>query len=187
MHPRLAIFTLVILAVQLVRCGDDLPDHGAELPEVIYDGGASDEALEVVWPKLASAPVAAELQLTAPQGTIPAGPPPAFAWSAHASLVPEPRVPGSAWPLPFGPAVAQAHLPPVTGTVVLLEIQGATMVRVFTDRSSWTPAQADWDRITGGAAREITVRLYSAYLNENVLEEGPFRSASDAKFQVEAP
>jgi hypothetical protein len=144
----------------------------------------------VVYPRLAGATVQQTLQLVTPtsaEAPVAAAPPPTFTWGAQASRSAPPRFPGSVWPLPFGPAVAAAHMPPVTGTVVLLEITGARTVRVFTDEDSWTPTNEDWQQITGGAAREVSVRLYSAYLNENVVTEGPFVSPSAAKFQVAAP
>jgi hypothetical protein len=189
MRTRLLLFLVVLAALQLVRCGSDdggAGGTGTQLPDVVYDGGASDEAWEVLYPRLVSATEKQTLQLVTPTGTVEASPPPLFTWGAQASRS-APHVPGSAWPLPLGPAVAVAHEPPVTGTVVLLEITGASTLRVFTDQGSWTPGEQDWQTITGGTAREISVRLYSAYLNENVVTEGPFVSPEVAKFQVHAP
>jgi hypothetical protein len=184
-RARFLVVGAVIVSVQLARCGDPT-EETPELPDVIYDGEASDEAWEVLWPRLADAEVKASLQLVAPSGTVEAAPPPTFTWGARASL--SPRFPGRAWPLPFlAPPAALAHLPPVSGTVVVLEIRGAELVRVFTTEGSWTPVAAEWQRITGGAAREVSVRLYSAYLNANVVEEGPFVSPAPATFHVEAP
>lgn len=183
-YSRAAVVLAAVLALQLVRCGDDHGHHHpANLPDVIYEGTASDEALEVVWPRLPEAQADGDLRLLAPEDDVPASPPPEIRWSGEEASLPPGIEP---WPLPFGPAVAAAHLPPVTGMVYLIELEGADTLRIFTDRTSFTPGEADWARLHGGGARTIEVRLYRAYLEKNAVTEGPFRGA-DGTIRVLAP
>lgn len=183
-YTRVVVVLVAVLALQLVRCGDE-HEPPADLPDVVYEGTASDEALEAVWPRLGEAEADDDFRLLAPEEDVPASPSPEIRWSGEeASLPPGPAL--ERWPLPLGPRVAAAHLPPVTGMVYLVELEGAGTVRVFTDRTSFTPGESDWARLHGGGARTVEVRLYRAYLVQNAVTEGPFRGA-DGSFRVLAP
>ena len=167
---------------------------------MIYQGDASDEALERVWDKVPEAEGSFEVQLSYPDDgqEIPAGPAPLFTWENTSASLPggvprrvplpaggelAPRAtPPTTFEVPsLGFAEALAHLPPVTGWVYLVEFRASSTetdpLRVFTTETSWEPGVAEWSRL-GSAAGAITVTLWSAYLNQNVIETGPLKSGS---------
>lgn len=204
MNQRSTLRLLVALALStglfLLHCDDGPSSPGAggaggevALPEVIYDGRASDEALARVWDRLATAePDAAKaptMIVPANGATVPAAPPSDLAWElAIASALPAPAAapPASrAFPrLALGPAVAHAHLPPVTGFVYLAEItpHGGSVIRLFTTNLRWTPDATTWAAIVAGGGASI--RIWDTYLNENVVEEGPYVMPEAASFTV---
>ena len=194
MTGKLFVPALVVLAVQLVRCG--AADEGSAgaceggLPaSVVYDGAASDEAIERVWDRLCDARTLADAaSLTSPAegAVVSSTSAPTLRWAQQLSLAPAralPRQRTSGFSLPsisFGVQPAWAHLPPVTGWVYLLELRPASgdSLWVFTDQLQWTPDPVSWRRIASGG--EITVRITSAYLNQNVVEEGPWQGEARA-------
>jgi hypothetical protein len=175
---RRAIAISIALSIYVLRCGGD-----SDLPEVTYDGGASDEAFERFWDKVETAEVSttkgAALSSPVPDSEVPKGTPPKISWS----------IPGIATKLPVhGPSrsapslffsVAEAHLPAVTGNVFLLELgaSGVDPVRVFTTNVEWTVDAATWSKLIAGNG-PITIQIWNAYLNQNVVEEGPFTQGS---------
>jgi len=118
-------------AVQLFQCGGD---GGVELPEVIYQGGASDEALERLFDKLdeAVSDASPAARITAPTDAaeLPADPPPTITWEIQNPMRSEAplRFRPRPNPSPFGFAAAQAHLPPVTGMTYLTIVRDTTQV-----------------------------------------------------------
>lgn len=196
-HPLLAAAT-VATAAYFIQCGPE--EETVALPPVVYGGDASDEALERVWPKIATAESSATLsaRISAPANgaALPAGSSPTFSWSlVSGAYVPGIRQPSPASEAPgskalafsFGSAIAEAHLPPVTGEVYLLEfITGAgeaNPLRVFTTDTSWTADPDSWNRLKA-AGGSITLKIYNAYLNQNIVEEGPYASPEPVAFTV---
>jgi hypothetical protein len=190
--PPLFTATAIACGAYFLQCGPEEPT--VELPPVIYGGIASDEAFERVWPKIASAEVSTTLsaQLTAPMNgaTIPAGTAPTFTWTlagAQKEAIRGGRVQTAQAFLSFGSAPALAHLPPVTGNVYLLELTTtpgeANPLRVFTNEMSWTADPDSWARMKA-ATGAITVKLYNAYVNANILEEGPYTRSEASTFNV---
>ncbi len=62
----------------------------------------------------------------------------------------------------------------MNGTATLLTFSTAAdsqVVRVFTDQTSYQPAQADWDKLVGAGA-EITLSLVAADFDNNRIAGG---------------
>lgn len=180
---------MIGFSVYALRCGGD--DHTAEgLPQVIYEGDASDEALERFWAKVPSATPSttsgAVLSSPSNGAVLPAATPPTLRWMlATASRLADPqettygsrRIAPARW-LEIAPA--HAHLPPVTGMVYLVELRTsageAAPSRLFTTNTEWTLDATTWSALKA-AKKPVEVTIWNGYLNQNVVEEGPFVSA----------
>jgi hypothetical protein len=194
---RILSAALLAIGAFFLQCSGE--DEPVDLPEVVYDGDASDEALERVWPKIASAELSdtRAARITAPMNNqeISSSSPPTFSWALATSERPaSPSLGGGGAKLAqgvlyFGSAIAEAHLPPVTGEVYLVELDlsshGSTRepLRLFTTKLDWTPDAASWDLLKS-AAGAIRIKIYNAYLNKNVLEEGPFTREETVSFTI---
>lgn len=158
------------------------------LEDVVYEGGATDEALESM---LAAEPVTGSDEapsLTSPgDGTKldPAGDPPTFEWKNGPIALRD----GAGAPAhPFfdglrefvGPMrAAHAHGAPVNGNAYLLVIGTPSndhFVRVFTTKTSWTPDAATWEKI-GTATEPMNVWVMRGIFDENELaaDGGPYQ------------
>jgi hypothetical protein len=208
-----AIFLGTALVVVAPACGDDEPAgtggggtggdaqgdtsgsgaHGNA--DVIYEGGATDEALAEL--EAAGAPTtnAAETaSFTAPlaDAALPAATPAAFTWALPAQgsrleLLPQGReVPGplersataALGLLLSGVREAHAHGDPVNGRAFFVVFSTAAepeLVRVFTTASTYTPDDAAWTALKGAAA-PITATITSAVFESNrvAADGGPF-------------
>jgi hypothetical protein len=197
--PHWTATVVIALAAYFFQCGhDDGPDG---LPPVIYQGTASDEALERFWDKLpgATESLASAAMITSPANgaELSVDPPPTITWQIPASSNgPDPRLRGFAKlasvedPAWFGLAIARAHLPPVTGHVFLLELRTSAEevdpLRVFTTELFWPIAADAWATLKA-TKRPVTVRLWNAYLNQNVVEEGPYTRPEATIFNIAVP
>lgn len=185
---KFSVVALCLVAVQLVRCGGGSDDGQGKvvLPDrIVYDGKASDEAIERVWDKRSewqTIPGAPILVSPAAGELVPADTAPSLRWEQELALLPpapaaqpERRAAGLQLPhVSFGVQPAWAHLPPVFGWVYLVELRPASgeTLWLFTDQLRWRPDPVSWQHLVAGG--EITVRITSAYLNANVVEEGPW-------------
>ena len=177
----------------------------AECPEPAYGGKASDESYRTM---VDARDDAIEDETSSPVITTPesdavldaAGDAPVFAWtsSLNASLGPSP-LPGPAM-RPRGPSLidiisdvvipkAYAHLPPVTGDVYLLEVtwpERECPVAGHTTDLEWELDKDSWDALKEwrGGEEDLTLTITSAYLNENRVSEGPFKSSAPTKFRL---
>ncbi len=211
-NTRVLGATVFAIAAFFVQCGGEEPST-TELPPVVYGGSASDEALERVWPKIATAEVSAssgaKMTSPAPGTAVPKDSPQAITWMIgvarreapgvlpYASTAGHDRLVATGAPalpnrdpminLYFGSALAEAHLPPVTGDVFLIELRTAANeenpLRVFTTDDSWFPDPMSWDRLKA-AGGPITVKIYNAYVNKNVIEEGPYTRDDVTTFDI---
>ena len=176
---RLIAGLVAVLAVQCLRCGGD--ETPATLPDALFQGDASDEAFERFWPKVAEATAStamgAMLATPAPGATVTATMPATLVWRRADAALPTPGGPvrlatRAGW---FGLPVAHAHLPPVTAHVYLVELRAgsAEPVRLFTTATEWAVDGVTWQSLID-AGGDVRVTIYNAYLNQNVVEEGPF-------------
>jgi hypothetical protein len=174
-----------------LRCGGE---EEPNVPEAVYGGKASDEALERVLDKLGAAEVSAAMSavITSPagNGTVSSTVSPAIAWNLPSAAEWSPEgVPAeertASWT--WGPGVAWAHLPPVTGHVFLLEFRGQgsqeVLVRLFTTDMSWRVDDTSWGKLKA-KGMPIEIKMYNAYLNRNVVEEGPYTPPSTTTFSI---
>lgn len=175
MNRRLLITALGALACAATlagACGGDDGDgdasgtgaSGPGLEDVIYEGGATDEALTAL---LAAAPKvdaaqAAVLDTPAEGAALPGDPAPELAWHVGGG----------------GARALRPHGDPINGRAYFLafstpERQG--VVLVFTTRLTYTPDAAAWATLRA-AGGPITARLVNAVFENNRIapEGGPF-------------
>jgi hypothetical protein len=183
---------VVAAGLALAGCGGSDETCG----EPLYAGAASDEA----WRTMVDAeddvssgdPLAAVIEVPAEGQTFDAAaPPPRLSWTS--SLAAGPRrhrpiratragVAPSPWPrvARFLIASAQAHLPPITGDIHALDIRvpGRNCpIAVLTTDLFWQVDESSWAamRDAGGT---LSMTLTSAYLTENRVSEGPYRTSA---------
>lgn len=198
-----ALFFVPFASMALYGCPapDDTttPDED-EYADVVYGGGATDEALVALGSALDQAapgsdPQRAPVLDTPAGGELPKSPIPEFAWHFGESAIRLRGAPGELapallrlaspldrareWASPLAslvgpPRAARAHGDPLNGTatfIVFSTKSDAKLVRVFTDQTSFTPGQDLWDKLTGANA-EITVSLVAAEFDNNRIADG---------------
>jgi hypothetical protein len=160
------------------------PEHPAAPADVIYEGAASDEA----WIVLAEATVMdapAPATWTFAPESFGIDETPTFAWtvpdvsassSRRKALSSRTTASAAAWRTIVGPAVARAHLPPITGDIhrLVLAPPGAAAIRVLTTLPRYTPSGDALTRLRASPG-PIGVELVHAYLVDNRILEGPTR------------
>jgi hypothetical protein len=203
MKNDLRFLLLVPLACAAIYACDD-HDH-AEVPtsydDVIYAGATTDEALLALVSALdqkapADIPSQAPTLDTPAAGALPKTPIPTFSWHVGAMaartparlpvLLPAPKPAERAFLSPLAELVgpvrsAHAHGTPFTGTATWLVFStdaNAKLARVLTSETSYTPAQAVWDRMVQANA-PITLTLVGAVFADNriVMDGGPFQGS----------
>lgn len=166
-----------------------------ELADVLFEGDTTDEALVALDSALdQKAPVDDPTRapvLDMPTGaTLPKTPIPTFTWHVGGTTRQSPhdlhaptllRLPKSTSTFRsalgefFGPVkAAHAHGDPLVGPATFLVFSTATnpkLARVFTNLTSYTPAQAVWDKLIA-AKTEITLSLVGAEFDNNRLADG---------------
>lgn len=183
---------LAVLACTVIGCSDPSTDDatsstgswsgGAEdLSDVIYEGGATDEALLVM---LGHAIVGTETDgaaFAAPsEGAVMAASSPfEFKWSAMVARRDESFV-ERAFSFLLGEGEAYAHGAPISGRAYFVVFQTPTnpkLLRVFTTNLSYTPDDAAWQKLV--SAGQFTARIGNAIFDENKVAEGggPFVGA----------
>lgn len=192
LRGALAACLCAYISINGLGCGgsDDDHDHAAATADnVIYEGGATDEALASVV-GVAAKPDdvrAAALQSPAEGAVVPRDPALTFTWSAgSASLTPRAR------PRRWNPLErersAHAHGEAVTGVVyhlVLSTPKSAKVAEVLTTKTGWQPDAATWSKIVAEAA-PVTATLVTARLEQNRLaaDGGPFSRTKAVTFTV---
>ncbi len=195
--------TLILVPIACAAIyGCDHTDEGVPLSpglaDVLFEGTATDEGLIALDAALQQAP-AAENPARAPALDLPTATMlakasiPTFTWHAGAAVYQMPDTTPTLWKSPelpsvfrsglaefFGPVkAAHAHGEPLVGPATFLTFSSAAnakIVRVFTSLTSFTPAQAEWDKLVAANA-EITLSLIGAEFDNNRLADsgGPFQ------------
>jgi hypothetical protein len=192
----------------LAGCGDDAATPAANvggaagssstaepnLDNVVYEGGATDEALVSVLGVAATVDEAKAPAFSEPAAdgqTYAAATPPTFAWAALvASARPAPTFPDVPNALERLVTIrsAHAHGTANSGPVYLLDFtnaKGETLFRVFTTATTYTPSAAAWAKLTetGGA---LSLKLTAARVEDNdlVASGGPFVRAAGRTFSI---
>lgn len=160
------------------------------LEDVVYEGGANDEALDAML-ALPSQPSSGPLVFVKPSANaqLPAATPPAFAWSDAAGTR---AAAGStertfrAWRARglLGGGPAQAHGAALNGKAYLLTFSSSAnpkALRVFTTLTTYTPTPTVWQKLSAEKGT-ITAKLQTATFDNNavVTGGGPFDGGSIA-------
>jgi hypothetical protein len=174
--------------------GQSNPVNPLDISNVVYVGGATDEALL----RLLDAPLKDDTRqyvvLDSPDisAPIPKDTPATFAFHLASQAARAPAVREKATPrrapewrsldellqLLGPPRIAHAHGIPYNGTAYFLVISDATSnrkLRVFTAQTSYTPEEDTWQSLAQ-AVQPLTLKITSAFFEENEIPEdgGPF-------------
>jgi hypothetical protein len=91
-----------------------------------------------------------------------------------------------AWSLPSAARKTPRH-GTTSGDFVWIRMEGgglaAPIDAIAVDVTNWTPTADEWARITA-ATGEVTITLTSAFVDNGVLMEGPFRRTSPSTFSI---
>jgi hypothetical protein len=174
MHRSILIGSVLLLAT---ACHEE-EETPTELADVIYQGGANDEALELLIATAATpdATRAAVLTWPADGESIPASPVKEFWWEEGSTA----RAPVER--LLLGPLrAAFAHGAPVNGPAYFVVFSTSTndkLVRVFTTELSFTPDAATWQKMVD-ANEPVQCVITNAVFDNNLLaaDGGPFVGA----------
>lgn len=193
MRKLTTVLALAIVPLaQVISCGDGTTSG---LPTVLYGGTATDEAFEQVWDRISRTTISNRgAVVSSPMGgtMLPADPAPKITWTLPVSSRSAPEAGALRWaarraaPGVFGVASAWAHGTPTTGNVFLLELRtsaNAEPIRVFTTLMEWQVDEASW-RTLKGARAPVTITIWNAYLNQNLIEEGPFSTGNTVSFSI---
>jgi len=81
---------------------------------------------------------------------------------------------------------AEAHLPPYTGDIYLVEVTvpgRECPVQLLTSELAWQVDSESWKAMEEGAGQELRLQVTSAYLQDNRLKEGPYRLETPRTFR----
>lgn len=164
-------------------------------PDPFYDGKGSDEAWRTMQDGEGRATKddtkAISLSVPTEGVNLPASAAPKFVWTTPltASLIPPPR-PSPSVLARLGDLVyssAWAHLPPVTGPVHWLRIsvpKKSCAIALITTRTEWTPSTEAWAQLKDTKGATLSMDVFSAYLTENRITEGPYHLSKPVTFTV---
>ena len=174
-------------------------------PEPSYGGRASDESFRTM---VDARDQAVADETNAPVVTSPEnealldseGAAPTFSWTSALKLSMGPSALPAPATRPRGPSLidvmselvipkAHAHLPPVTGDVYLVEVTWPDRecpVAAHTTDLEWQLDKDSWDALKEwrGGEESLSLTIISAYLNENRLSEGPFKTSAPTTFRL---
>lgn len=158
------------------------PSASAEdLGDVIYEGGATDEALAAMTalaPRVSPTP----LRFSAPQSDakLPAASAPTFTWGSAGAIdsgvgLRSGGRRGPAWSFsPFGGGAAHAHGAALNGDATFVTFStpaNAKLVRVFTTSTTYRPSAEAWQKLSA-ANGPITASLRRATFDNNAVAAG---------------
>lgn len=183
-------------------CGKDDPET-PKCGEPLYGGSATDEAwmtmVDAQKKPMDSSRAVTVMSPTAGETIAASASPPLISWTSplRASLerptsgrlaraVPRPTRGPLAWLGELLVPTAEAHLPPYTGDIYLVQLTvpgRECPLEVLTSELSWQMDAASWDTVAGANGQELSLQITSAYLQENRLKEGPYRLATPHTFR----
>ena len=183
-------------------CAAVLAGCGGKCPPPYYDGAGSDEAWRTMQDGEAHARAddANAVHLFFPTEAVvisATGTPPTFNWTTPLTASRETLPRGdaiasreSSWSSSVGGWIygsAWAHLPPITGPTHFLRItvpRQTCPLEVLTTRTEWTPNEAAWAALKTFTTGTLTFDVFSAYLQENRITEGPYHFTRPLSFTV---
>lgn len=201
---RVIQHSVLLLAVALfIACSAGNDGLRAEVADVVFEAGATDEA----WLEISEASLDTNPDFSAPELTQPTSlshtSAPIFRWNGgsvasldsnvsvrfasnhakHSETVLDALVSNFSWLVTI--PRANAHEPPVTGTMYRLIIQDSadeeTRLRVLTGTNHYSARDEFWERFANST--EVTVELTGAFLADGRVEEGPFASTVTLSFE----
>jgi hypothetical protein len=181
-------------------CGKD---EESKCGEPLYGGSATDEAwMTMVDAKGKPADSSRAVTLMSPTEaeTYAAGAAaPRFSWtsplrasleqdssSRYAQARPAPSRGVLGWVAELLVPTAQAHLPPFTGDIYLVEVTvpgRECPVQVLTSDLAWQVDAESWKKMNEAAGQNLSLQVTSAYLQDNRLKEGPYRMETPRMFR----
>jgi len=200
---RLLSISLFLVTLGLFSFGAACSSTVAGLEDVVYEGGASDEALDTMLALPAkAAPSPLVFEKPAANAQVSAATPPAFAWTDAASprtgLRSAPRSgpclagftglmshtgrTAPTWRASrlFGGGEAYAHGAALNGKAHLVTFSSGAnpqAVRVFTTLTTYTPTPTVWQKLSAEKG-PITAKLQTATFDNNAVVTGPFDGGS---------
>ena len=168
---------------------------GTTCPEPTYGGKGSDEA----WRSMQDAQARAKkddakaITLFAPTAgaKLDAAAPPKFVWTSPLMASAAPLTPAKRGVLAMASDLvyssAWAHLPPVTGPVHWLKISLPNKtcgVELVTTLTEWTPSTEAWAALKDTKGATLSMDVFSAYLQDNRISEGPYQLTKPVTFSV---
>jgi hypothetical protein len=179
---------VALLASSVAGCGEDgatststtgsaSSGAGAEdLSDVIYEGGATDEALVALVARSASFNEAEGTRFLEPAdgANLPPATPALFAWAVGTVARRAPGLLERGVGLVLGVREARAHGTPISGRayfVVFHTPSQPKLLRVFTTALTYTPDGAAWERLAA-AGEPITVDIVNAIFEDNRVADG---------------
>ncbi len=193
-----------LLLLLTSACGDDAPE--SKCGEPLYGGSATDEAwMAMVDAQQKPTDASRAVSLMSPeegQTFSASAAPPLFSWTSplRASLERDTPTrlarayrrssPGLlAWLGELLVPTAEAHLPPFTGDIYLLQVTvpgRECPVEVLTSELSWQVDTESWKAMGQAADQDLSLQVISAYLQDNRVKEGPYRLATPRTFRLTA-
>lgn len=188
------------LLLLTTACGKD--EQTSQCGEPLYGGSATDEAwMTMVDAETKPMDSSRAVTVTAPaEGeTIAASaPPPQLSWTSPLRASLERDTPSRlarasrrssrsplAWLGELLVPTAEAHLPPFTGDIYLVQLSvpgRECPIEVLTSELSWQMDASSWNEVAGANGQNLSLQITSAYLQENRLKEGPYRLATPHTF-----
>jgi hypothetical protein len=186
----LGLVTVLPLAAYACHAHEEGP--AASVSDVVYETGASDEALLELLAAKADTSKAPVINLPKEAQVLPRNAPPTFSWTeaeatAALPILGPPAAPTERkswhelWPTLFTfEGVAHAHGPPTNGNAYLLVFSNdasPNLVRVFTPRTSYTPTTAVLERLVT-AQGPLRLQVTHAVFEDNRIATrgGPYPS-----------
>ncbi|WP_224362747.1 hypothetical protein [Hyalangium versicolor] len=184
-------------------CGKDEEEEPSKCGDPLYGGSATDEA----WMTMVDAQKKPQDSSRAVTVTSPSAgatlasnaSPPLISWTSPLRASLDRDTPGRlarafprqkrgplAWLGELLVPTAEAHLPPYTGDIYLVQVTvpgRECPLEVLTSDLSWQMDAASWTAVAGANGQDLSLQITSAYLQENRLKEGPYRLATPHTFR----
>lgn len=185
MRPALFALSLAVIPVLGLggaACGhsDESDPPAADLADVNFEEGASDEALEALLAKPVATGKSVPVTVPAAKQVFPKSPVPLFTWgeAKTATLPVRKRVSPSRF-FVFE-REAWAHGTPMNGSgyFLVFKSNSGNLARVFTGAKSYLPTADVWAKLV--AAKDVTLTITAGVFEDNALVagSGPFVSAT---------
>ena len=184
---RPAVFALSLVALPVLgfagtACShsDETETPAANLADVNFEEGASDEALEALLAKPVDAKKSVPVTVPAAKQVFAKSPVPLFTWEEAKTAALPMKKPGSPSRFFVFEREAWAHGTPMNGAGYFLVFKSSSgnLARVFTGTKSYLPTADVWAKLV--PAKDVTLTITAGVFEDNALVagSGPFVSAT---------